>query len=86
MAQLAIIKQMSRQVSRISAVNYEADEQVGVAWLSWRLSSRCSCRCHAAQMAIIKQMSRQVSLGSVGHSQAEEQAGVARLNCRLSSS
>ena len=34
MAQLAIIKQMSRQVSRVSAVDYEADEQAGVARLS----------------------------------------------------
>ena len=29
-AQLAIIKQMSRQVSRGSAVDYQADEQAGV--------------------------------------------------------
>ena len=38
--ELAIIKQMSRQVSRGSAVNYQADEQAGVARLSCRLSSR----------------------------------------------
>ena len=37
---LAIIKQMSRQVSRGSAGDYQADEQAGVARLSWRLSSR----------------------------------------------
>ena len=55
MAQLAIIKQMSRQVSRGSAVDYQqmsrqvsngsagdyqADEQAGVARFSWRLLSR----------------------------------------------
>ena len=39
-AQLAIIMQMNRQVSRGSAVDYQADEQAGVAWLSFRLSSR----------------------------------------------
>ena len=39
-AQLAYIKQMSMQVKRGSAVDYQADEQAGVARLSWRLSSR----------------------------------------------
>ena len=39
-AQLAKVKQMNRQVSRGSAVDYQADEQAGVAWLSLRLSSR----------------------------------------------
>ena len=39
-AQLASIRQMSRQVSRGSAADYEADEQAGVSRLSWRLSSR----------------------------------------------
>ena len=54
-AQLAIIKQMSRQgsrgsagdikqiirqVSRGSPGDYQADEQAGVTGLSWRLSSR----------------------------------------------
>ena len=33
-AQLAIIKQMSRQVSRGSAGEYQADEQAGVAGLT----------------------------------------------------
>ena len=33
-AQLASIKQMSRQVSRGSAGEYQADEQAGVAGLS----------------------------------------------------
>ena len=60
MAQLAIIKQMSRQVSRGSPVDYQADEQAGVARLSWRLSKRRAGRCRMAQLAIIKQMSRQV--------------------------
>ena len=40
--QLAIIKQMSRQVSRGSAIEYQADEQTGVALLSWRVSARCT--------------------------------------------
>ena len=39
-AQLAIIKQMSRQVSRGSAGDYQADEQAGVARLTWRVSGR----------------------------------------------
>ena len=56
---------MNRQVSCGSAVDYQADEQAGVARL---------------QLAIIKQMSRQLSRGSAGEYQAEEQAGVARLN------
>ena len=85
MAQLAIIKQMIRQVSRGSAVNYQADEQAGVARLSWRLPSRGAGRCRGAQLAITKQMSRQVSRGSAGDNQAEEQAGVARLSWRISS-
>ena len=80
MAQLAIIKQMSRQVSRGSAVDYQADEQAGVAGLSSRLSSRRAGRCRADQLAIIKQMSRQVSCGSAGDYQADEQAGVTRLS------
>ena len=99
MAQLSIIKQMSRQVSRGSAGVYQTDEQAGVTQLSWPQSSRRAGRCHAAQLAIIKQMSRQVSRGSavdyqadekVGvtrlswPSQAEEQAGVARLSWRIS--
>ena len=35
-----IVKQMSRQVSRGSAVDYQADERAGVARLSWRVSGR----------------------------------------------
>ena len=38
-AQLAIIKQMSKQVSLTSAGDYQADEQAGIAQLCWRLSS-----------------------------------------------
>ena len=85
MAQLAIIKQMSRQVSRGSAGDYQADEQADVAWLSWRLSSRRAGRDRAAQLAIIKQMIGQVPRGSAGDYQADEQAGVAQLSWRLSS-
>ena len=82
MAQLAIIKQMSRQVSRGSAVDYQAYEQAGVTRLTWPQSSRRAGRCRAAQLAITKQMSRQVSRGSAVDYQADEQAGVARLSCR----
>ena len=84
MAQLVIIKQMSRQVSRGSAVDYQADDQAGVTRLSWPQSSRRAGRCRAAQLSYIKQMNRQVSWGSDGHSQADEQAGVALLSWRLS--
>ena len=35
MAQLAIINQMNRQVSHGSDGDYQADEQAGVAELSW---------------------------------------------------
>ena len=69
MVQLAIVKQMSRQVSHGSAGDNQADEQAGVEELP----------------AIIRQKSRQVSRGSSGVYQADEQAGVARLSCRLSS-
>ena len=78
-AQLEIIEQMSRQVSRGSAVYYQADEQAGVTRLSWPQSSRRAGRCCAAQLAIIKKMSRQVLRGSAVDYQKDEQAGVARL-------
>ena len=39
-AQLASIRQMSRQVSRCSGGEYQADEQAGVARLRWRVSGR----------------------------------------------
>ena len=76
---MAIIKQMNRQVSRVSGGDYQADEQAGVEQLRWRLSGRRAGRCHVAQLAYIKQMSRQVLRGSAGDNQADEQAGVARL-------
>ena len=90
---------MSRQVSRGSAGDYQADEHAGVARLSWRLASKGTGSCHAAQLAIInqmsrqmlrgsagdiKQMSRQVSHGSAGDYQADDHASVARLSWRLS--
>ena len=73
---------MSRQVSRGSAGEYQADEQAGVAGLSWRVSGRLASRCRAAQLASIRQMSRQVSRGSAGEYQADERAGVAQLSWR----
>ena len=96
---LASIRQMSRQVSRGSAGDYQADEQAGVAGLSWRVSGRLACRCRAGSLASIRQMSRQrshgplaiirqmcthVSRGSVGECQPDEQAGVAGLRRRVS--
>ena len=77
--QLAIIKQMSRQVSHGSAGEYQQDEQAGVARLHWRVSGRLVRRCRVAQLASIRQMSRQVSLCSADDYQADEQAGVAGL-------
>ena len=85
MAQLTTIKQMSRQVSRGSGGDYQADEQAGVEQLHWRLSGRRAGRCRAAQLAITKQMSRQVSRGSFVYYQADEQAGVTRLSWPQSS-
>ena len=67
---------MSRQVSRGSAGDYQADEQAGVTRLSWPQSSRRSGRCRPAPLAIINQMNRQVSSGSVFDYQADEQACV----------
>ena len=83
MAQLSIIKQMSRQVSRGSAGHSQAEEQAGVARLSWRISSRGAGMCRAAHLAIIKQMIRQVSSGCGGYYQADEEAGVALFCWRL---
>ena len=71
---------MSRQVSRGSVVDYQADEEAGVVRLSCRLSSRRAGRCRVAQLVYIKQMSRLVSRGSVLDYQADEQAGIARLS------
>ena len=85
---------MSRQVSRGSAGEYQADEQAGVALLSWRVqadeqagvarlnwrvSGSEAGRCHIAQLASIRQMSRHVSHSSADDFQAVEQAGVAGL-------
>ena len=70
---------MSKQVSRSSAGEYQADELAGVTGLTWRLSGRGAGRCPAAQLAIIRQMSGQVSRGSAGEYQADERAGVAGL-------
>ena len=39
-AQLASIRKMSKQVSRGSAGEYQADERAGVPRLSWRVSGR----------------------------------------------
>ena len=83
-AQLASIRQMSRQVSRGSAGEYQADEQAGVAWLSWRGSGRRAGRCREAQLASIRQMSGQVSGGSPIEYQADEQAGVEWLSWQVS--
>ena len=66
MGQLAIVKQMSRQESRSSAGNYQADEQAGITQLSWPLSSTLAGRNHSVQLAIVKQLSRQESPSSVG--------------------
>ena len=62
---------MNGQVSRGSAGEYQADEQAGVAWLSWRLLGRQSGKCRGAQLASIRQMSRQLSRGSVAEYQAD---------------
>ena len=90
---------MSRQVSRGSAGEYQADEQAGVARLSWRVSGRGAGSFSAATLASIRQMRRQVSRGSAGEYQAyeravsrgsvaeyqaDERAGVARLSWRVS--
>ena len=56
---------MSRQVSWGSTGEYQADEQAGVAGLSWRVSGRLALRCRAAQLASIRQMSGQVSRGKL---------------------
>ena len=71
-------------MSRGSGVEYQAEEQAGVARLSLRFSGRRAGRCRGAQLASIRQMSRQVLRGSAGEYQADEQAGVARLSWRVS--
>ena len=79
-AQLAIIKQLSRQESRSSAGNCQADEQTGITQLSSQLSSRGADRNHAAQLAVIKEMSRQESCSSAGNNPADEQPGITQLS------
>ena len=81
-AQLAIIKQVSRQESHgsagrsqsdeqagitHSAGNNQAAEQAGITRLSWQMSSRLASRYYAAELAIFKQMSRQESSNSAGN-------------------
>ena len=83
-AELAIIKQMSRQVSRGSAGEYHADEQAAVKRITWRVSGSSAGRCPKGQLQIMKQMSRQEYRGSAGDYQADEQAGVAGLSWRVS--
>ena len=56
--------QMSRQVSRGSAGEYQADEQTGVTWLTGEYQ--------ADEQAGVA--------GSAGDYQADEQAGAARLS------
>ena len=82
--QPASIRQMSGQVSRGSAGEYQADERAGIARTSWRLSVRSAGRCRGAQLASIRLMSGQLSWGSAREYQADEQAGVARLSWRVS--
>ena len=81
-APLASIRQMSRQVSRGSVGEYQADEQAGVARLRSQVAGRWAGRCRAAPLPSIRQMSGQVSRGSAGEYQADEQAGVAGLSWR----
>ena len=64
---------MSRQVSRGSVGEYQADEQAGVARFHAQVSGRWAGRCHGAQLASIRKMSKQVSRGSAGEYQADEQ-------------
>ena len=47
---------MSRQLSRGSAGEYQADEQAGVARLRWIVSGRWAGRCRASPLASIRQM------------------------------
>ena len=74
---------MSRQVSRGSVGEYQADEQAGVARLRSQVSGRWAGRCRAAQLASVRQMSGQVSRGLAGDYQSDERAGVARLPASL---
>ena len=75
---------MSRQLSRSSVGEYQADERAGVAGLHLRVSGRSAGRCRGAPLASIRQMNGQESCGSVGEYQANERVGVARLTWRVS--
>ena len=75
---------MSRQVSRGSVSEYQADEQAGVARLRSQVAVRWAGRCREAQLANIRQMSGQVSRGSAREYQADERAGVVGLSWRVS--
>ena len=66
-APLAIIRQKRRQVSRGSAVDYQADEQAGV--------TRLNCRLSTDEQAGVAQLN--------GDYEAEEQAGDSWLKYRL---
>ena len=74
---------MSRQVSRGSVGDYQADEKPGVARLSWLHSSRRVGRCRVAQLAIIKQMIRLVLRGLYGDNQAAEPSDTCLLICLI---
>ena len=81
---MASIRQKSRQVSRGSVSEYQADEQAGVARLRSQVAGRWAGRCRAAPLPSIRQVSGQRSRGSVGAYQADERAGVARPCWRVS--
>ena len=72
---MARIRQISGQVSRGSAGEYQADERAGVAGLHWRASGRSAGRCRGAPLASIRQISGQESRGSVGEYQVDERTG-----------
>ena len=62
-AQLAIIKHVTRQESRSSAGNCQADEPAGITQLRWQLSCRWAARNQAAQQALITWLCRHWSSG-----------------------
>ena len=69
---------MSRQVSRGSVGEYQADEQAGVARLCSQVAGRWAGRCRAALLPSIRQMRGQVSRGSVAEYQADERKDLMR--------
>ena len=54
------IRKMSKQVSRGSAGEYQADERADVARLSWRVSGRRVGRYRAAQLGAVQRLRRQL--------------------------